>query len=292
LMALIPPSFSSKGYTSFMYTGTGNDIYLIYDLIEGSELFYSIVNNTLTTEQMIRILTQLLTALQTLHAAGYTHRDIKPENLMLTPTGQLKIIDFGGACKKPCVYDFKVTGTLSYSAPESIKRMKGFAESQRENNSFPSDIFMAGMTFFTLVTGGLYTDVVNPGAEGPRVTIDQIDMYSGRKEPRDLFVAAGMEKYYDLFLSMIRGNPAARPTAYEALSELNRIRTQVAGVKRRYEKESPPMLQRQETGTSGGYRQSKRSSRNKTKRRHHKKKGAGRITRTISKTHRSRSKRS
>lgn len=217
------------------YIGETADIYLLYDLIDGSDLFYTIEANRLTKVQKLSIIKQLLTALQILHAKGFTHRDIKPENLMMTPSGQLKIIDFGQTCRKSCNYD-RPTGSILYAAPETIgaDRRPDTYKSSLAANSFPSDIFSAGLTFFELVVGRHFAQVATGrddiSHEAVRSIIQQIDMQKGNRIPRLAFEQQGMGLYYNLFLTMVNHEPSIRPTALEALEELSRIeKTHAAG---------------------------------------------------------------
>jgi len=237
------------------YIGETADIYLLYDLIEGSDLFYTIEANRLTKVQKISIIKQLLTALQILHAKGFTHRDIKPENLMLTPTGQLKIIDFGQTCRRSCNYDMP-TGSILYAAPETIgadRRPEPYKLSLAAN-PFPTDIFSAGLTFFELVVGRHFAQVVSGRddirPEDVRRIIQQIDVQKMNRTPRLAFEKQGMGLYYNLFLTMVNQEPSIRPTALEALEELSRIE----------EAASRPVLL---PNVEGGRRRQKKTRRNR-----------------------------
>jgi len=229
-----PQSFYNKfrigDYKTYAYIGMAPTIYLLYELIDGSDLYDIIRANGLTNPQKLSILEQLLTALQILHTAGIAHRDLKPENLMLTSNGQLKIIDFGHACKGSgsCSYDRPV-GSMLYAAPETIgaDRFGNTEKAPLAANPFPADIFSIGLILFELVIGLYFAKVVDPGIhyqEDARNTLSTINLHQKNETPRRLFEQQGMGAYYDLFLRMIRQDPGARPTAREALEELNRIK--------------------------------------------------------------------
>jgi len=74
-----------------------------------------------------RLLHDVGSALQTLHAAGLVHRDVKPENLMVEASGQIRLIDYGlVGCydpdSDPDARRSYLAGTYWYMAPESITR--------------------------------------------------------------------------------------------------------------------------------------------------------------------------
>lgn len=93
---------------------------------------------------------QLISALCAIHRAGLVHGDLKPENLMVTPDGQLRVIDFGLAAQtghnpiRDTANLVALAGTLAYSAPERIRG---------ERPSLKSDIFAAGCIIHELLAG-------------------------------------------------------------------------------------------------------------------------------------------
>ena len=75
---------------------TSSKIYIIMELVEGSELFNEIRAYTKLSEPYARhFFKQLIDGLQHCHQEGVCHRDLKPENLMITDDKILKITDFG-----------------------------------------------------------------------------------------------------------------------------------------------------------------------------------------------------
>ncbi|XP_075384594.1 aurora kinase A [Tenrec ecaudatus] len=66
-------------------------------------------------------ITELADALSYCHSKKVIHRDIKPENLLLGPTGELKIADFGWSVHAPSSRRTTLCGTLDYLPPEMIE---------------------------------------------------------------------------------------------------------------------------------------------------------------------------
>ena len=91
------------------------------------------------------------------HEAGLVHRDMKPGNVMVTPSGRVKVLDFGlarhlpaapAAETTPATTEFVtrhgIAGTVGYMAPEQIEGQPADAR---------SDVFALGIIIFELLTG-------------------------------------------------------------------------------------------------------------------------------------------
>ena len=102
--------------------GEGRTAYLVMELVNGEPL-NSVIKRTgrLSLRHALDMLEQTGRALQVAHAAGLVHRDVKPGNILITPTGQVKLTDFGIAKAvdaAPVTQTGMVMGTAQYIAPE------------------------------------------------------------------------------------------------------------------------------------------------------------------------------
>ncbi len=72
-------------------------------------------------DEILRLFGLVADGLRAMHVAGFVHADLKPGNILVTPDGQVKLIDFGQSAKlleaKP-----RVQGTINYIAPEQVQR--------------------------------------------------------------------------------------------------------------------------------------------------------------------------
>ena len=100
---------------------------------------------------------QIADALAEAHRAGILHRDIKSGNVVLTPRGQVKVLDFGlakrlatgpasGEAAPELTREGTTLGTLSYMSPEQLL---GKPVDRR------SDLFSFGVVLYEMVTGRL-----------------------------------------------------------------------------------------------------------------------------------------
>lgn len=69
--------------------------YIAMQYVEGETLASVIARQPLSSDRALSVACQLSEALVAAHAIGIIHRDIKPHNMMVTPKGQLKVLDFG-----------------------------------------------------------------------------------------------------------------------------------------------------------------------------------------------------
>ena len=69
--------------------------YLVLELIEGESLKDVLDHDELTWDFKLYVAEMIADALRAAHAQGIAHRDLKPENVMLTESGEVKLLDFG-----------------------------------------------------------------------------------------------------------------------------------------------------------------------------------------------------
>jgi eukaryotic-like serine/threonine-protein kinase len=100
-------------------------------------------------ERALEITSGVLSALDYSHRAGIIHRDIKPANVMLTPSGDVKVMDFGIAravsdASSTMTQTAAVVGTAQYLSPE---------QARGETVDSRSDVYSAGCQLYELLTG-------------------------------------------------------------------------------------------------------------------------------------------
>ncbi len=124
---------------------------IVMELVNGGTLAGRLQDPPMGQEEAVRLITQVLGALDAAHRAGILHRDVKPANILLTEDGNVKVTDFGIAkALEPAPADVDLTatgdvmGTPRYLAPE---RAAG------DQATVASDLWAVGVVLYEMLTG-------------------------------------------------------------------------------------------------------------------------------------------
>ncbi|KAL2260517.1 hypothetical protein VTK26DRAFT_5444 [Humicola hyalothermophila] len=197
----------------------------------------------LPPEEIYSLFKDITSGLAYLHSANYIHRDMKPSNCLLHRDGsRLKclISDFGEVQAENVVRrSTGSTGTISYCAPEVLKRD---ASGRYGNFTTKSDVFSLGMILYFMCFGRLpyaNANTVHEELEDIDQLRAEITDWKGfqdeRRERPDL-----PAKLYQLLKKLLSVNPAERPTANEVLLAI-RGESPLEGARRGPRSSSPPV---------------------------------------------------
>ena len=140
---------SHPSIVSVFDTGdTDGEHYIVMELVRGETLADLLAREgSLTPERAARVAGSVAQALQAAHDRGFVHRDVKPGNVMLSPGGEVKVMDFGiarAATDDTLTQTGTVLGTASYLSPE---------QSRGDQVDHRSDIYSLGCVLYELLTG-------------------------------------------------------------------------------------------------------------------------------------------
>ena len=196
--------FDAGEETSIDEAGDENQVsYIVMEFVDGRLLKDVIADGPIEQAEAVRIISQVLTALEYSHRALLVHRDIKPGNIMITQTGQVKVMDFGIA---RAVSDNSATvaetgavlGTAQYFSPE---------QARGETVDARTDLYSTGVILFELLTGRapfrgeraaavayqhISEPAVAPSSINPKVSpaVDAVVLHSLNKDKFDRYQTA------------------------------------------------------------------------------------------------------
>jgi len=155
----------------------------VMEKLDGESLKQYIAGHALEVEKVLDVGVQVADALVASHAKGIVHRDIKPANIFLTPSGQVKVLDFGlaklvhhlddddGGGDQSLTAVGVIPGTAVYMSPE---------QARSETVDARSDLFSFGVVMYEMATGKKpFT------GNSSLVTLDAV-LHSKPTPPRDL----------------------------------------------------------------------------------------------------------
>jgi eukaryotic-like serine/threonine-protein kinase len=148
--ALAAGGLNHSGIVSVYDSGEENNSpYIVMELITGESLRQLLQKGLIPQARALEIVEGILQALEYSHKEGIVHRDIKPGNIMITDSGDIKVMDFGIARATDDIgatmtNTWNVVGTAQYLSPE---------QATGEMADGRSDLYSLGCLMYELLTG-------------------------------------------------------------------------------------------------------------------------------------------
>ncbi|EHJ56337.1 hypothetical protein HMPREF9318_01334 [Streptococcus urinalis FB127-CNA-2] len=127
--------------------------FLVMEYVDGADLKKYIQDHApLSNTEVVRIMEEVLSAMNLAHQKGIVHRDLKPQNILLTKNGTVKVTDFGIAvafAETSLTQTNSMLGSVHYLSPEQARGSKATVQ---------SDIYAMGIMLFEMLTGHIPYD--------------------------------------------------------------------------------------------------------------------------------------
>ena len=206
----------------------GDCLFIAMQYIEGETLATRLVGSPLAPDEVIDVGIQVAEALSEAHARGVIHRDIKPQNVMITPRGQVKVLDFGLArvtqnehstdpeakTVTQLTEEGYIVGTVAYMSPEQLRGQPVDAR---------SDLFSLGVMLYESAAGK------PPFTGNSKIEISSKVLQVEPRKPSELNpgVPRGLERI--ILKAMAKEAGDRYQTADEVLHDLKQLRASLSG---------------------------------------------------------------
>jgi serine/threonine-protein kinase len=205
LARLVHPSIARIYEGGTLANGTP---WFAMEYVDGVPISKHCQTRGLNTRQILELFQAVCDAVQYAHTQAIIHRDLKPSNILVTPAGEVKLLDFGIAKQIGDAVELATqtrTGlqpvTLAYAAPEQVLK---------NQISTQTDVYALGVILYELLTGRLPLDMTG-------LTLSQAEEMIRTREPQKPFTVAGQSDLNVLTLTAMHKDTAKRYGSVDAL---------------------------------------------------------------------------
>ena len=206
--------------------------YFAMEYVDGQPLLHYCAEHGLKLEARIELFLQICAAVQFAHGQLVVHRDIKPSNILITASGDAKLLDFGIAKLLATEFGNEATATavgqdrpltLAYAAPEQLRG---------EPVTIATDVYALGCVLYELLTGSRpypFADTSTPAQALQTLDSARPDAPSKRASANAPVATRRLRGDLDtIVLKALQPEPARRYATVDALAE--DLRRHLAGL--------------------------------------------------------------
>jgi len=195
--------------------GTARVVFLVIEHVPGEDLRARLAGGPLATADAVEIARQIACGLDAAHRAGVVHRDLKPGNVRITPSGTVKLLDFGLAkvihsdqtleLRRRTVLTAPgmILGSAPYMAPEQVRG---------ESVGPPADLFALGVLTYEMLAG-------RAPFGGQNFVAALQSIVGGEPEPLAKVAAGVPRELAGLVERLLAKRPEQRPVSARAVAD-------------------------------------------------------------------------